>query len=159
MASWKHARNVSLSAHIQSANTIVDSMKSVGIPVIAYSPVGRGWLTSQFKKLDDLPPSDFRRVHFDRFKPEVFDQNYKLVEAVEKIAERKGLKTAQIAIAWVARQGAIPIPGSTNLERTAMNSKLADLNDEDMLDLQKAMDAFPVGGKRFGGAHEKLLNQ
>jgi pyridoxine 4-dehydrogenase len=94
-------------------------MKLVSIPVIAYSPVGRGWLTDQFKKLDDLSPSDFRRVHLDRFKPEVFDQNYKLVEAVEKIAERKGLKTSQVAIAWVARQGAIPIPGKYSDIRTA----------------------------------------
>jgi pyridoxine 4-dehydrogenase len=76
-------------------------------------------LTGQFKKLDDLLPSDFRRVHFDRFKPEVFNQNYKLVEAVEKIAERKDLKTSQVAIAWVARQGAIPIPGKYCDVRTA----------------------------------------
>jgi pyridoxine 4-dehydrogenase len=131
----------------------------VGIPVIAYSPVGRGWLTGQFRKLDDLSPHDFRCVHFDRFKPEVFDQNYELVEAVEKIAERKGLKTSQVALAWVARQGAIPIPGSTNVDRAAMNSRLSELTEEDMADLQKALDAFPIGGKRYGGAHEKLLNQ
>jgi pyridoxine 4-dehydrogenase len=151
--------SVSFSAHSQTANPIANSMTIVGIPVIAYSPVGRGWLTGQFKKLDDLSLSDFRRVHFDRFKPEVFDQNYKLVEAVEKIAEHKGLKTSQVAIAWVARQGAIPIPGSTNIDRVAMNSWLSELTDEDMLDLQEAMNAFPIGGKRYGGAHEKLLNQ
>ena len=115
-------------------------------------------MTGQFKQLDDLPPSDFRRVHLPRFQPKVFEQNLKLVKAVEKVAERKGLKTSQVAIAWVARQGAIPIPGSTNLSRIAMNSKVEKLTDEDMLELQKALDAFPIAGERYGGAHEKLLN-
>lgn len=95
---------------------------------------------------------------FDRFKPEAFDQNYRLVEAVEKIAQRKGLKTSQVAIAWVARLGAIPIPGSTNIERAVMNSKLSELTNEDMEDLRKAQENFPVAGKRYGGAHEDLLN-
>ena len=136
----------------------IDNRILVGIPVIAYSPVGRGWLTGNFKKIDDLSPNDFRIQMFDRFKPEVFDQNYKLVEAVEKVAHRKGLKTSQVAIAWVARQGAIPIPGSTNIERAIMNSRLSELTDEDMEDLYKAQQTFPVAGKRYGGAHEDLLN-
>ncbi|CAN9091215.1 unnamed protein product [Alternaria alternata] len=139
-------------------NGIMETCHELGIPVIAYSPVGRGWLTGNFKKIDDLSPNDFRIQMFDRFKPEVFDQNYKLVEAVEKVAHRKGLKTSQVAIAWVARQGAIPIPGSTNIERAIMNSRLSELTDKDMEDLYKAQQTFPVAGKRYGGAHEDLLN-
>lgn len=126
--------------------------------MIAYSPVGRGWLTGNFRTLNDLSPNDFRPKMFDRFRPEVFDQNYKLAEAVEKIAQSEGLKSAQVAIAWVARQGAIPIPGSTNIERVTLNSKLVKLTDENMEDLRKAQVNFPVAGKRYGGAHEKLLN-
>jgi pyridoxine 4-dehydrogenase len=129
----------------------------VSIPVIAYSPVGRGWLASKYRSLDDVPQDDMRRV-FDRFKPEIVEQNLKFVDAVRQIAERKGLQTSQVAIAWVARQGAIPIPGSSNTDRVALNSKLEELSDEDMADLQKAAETFPVAGERYGGAHENLLN-
>ncbi|KAF1943011.1 Aldo/keto reductase [Clathrospora elynae] len=139
-------------------NGIMDTCHELGIPVIGYSPVGRGWLTGQFKKVEDLPANDFRRTHFPRFKAEAFDQNRKLVVAVEKIAERKDLKTSQVAIAWVARQGAIPIPGSTNPERVEMNSHLSELTDGEMLELREALDTFPIAGERYGGAHEKLLN-
>jgi pyridoxine 4-dehydrogenase len=133
-------------------------IRSVSIPVIAYSPVGRGWLASRYRSLDDVPQNDMRRM-FDRFKPDVVEQNLKFVHAVQQIAERKGLQTSQVAIAWVARQGAIPIPGSSNLGRVTMNSKLEELSDEDMADLQKAAEIFPVAGKRYGGVHEKLLNR
>lgn len=131
-------RNVSQTVAAPITRLKANSIRIVGIPVIAYSPVGRGWLTGQFKKLDDLAPDDYHRQHLDRFKPEVFEQNHKLVEAIESITERKGLKTSQVAIAWVARQDAIPIPGLTNVDRVTMNSQLSELTEEDMLDLQKA---------------------
>jgi pyridoxine 4-dehydrogenase len=129
----------------------------VSIPVVAYSPTCRGWLTGNFKKLDDLPPTDFRRK-MPRFGPDVFDQNVRLVIAVEKLAKRKGVTTAQVAIAWVVKQGAIPIPGSTNLERICANSSVADLTGQDMLELQDILETLPIAGERYGGAHEKLLN-
>ena len=124
---------------------------------MAYSPVGRGWLTGKYRSLDDLPANDMRRM-LPRFKPEVFDQNLKLVEAVEKVAKRKGLATSQVAIAWVARQGAIPIPGSTVADRIVLNSKIEELTDEDMEELQSVVEAFPIAGERYGGVHEKFLN-
>ncbi len=93
-----------------------------------------------------------------RFKPDVFDQNLKLVEAVEKFAKRKDMTMAQVAIGWVCRQGAIPIPGSTKVERVTENCKTASLTDEDMAEIQKILDTLPISGERYGGAHEKLLN-
>lgn len=93
-----------------------------------------------------------------RFKPDVFDQNFKLVKAVEEIAKRKGTTTAQVAIGWVSRQGAIPIPGSTRIERVIENCKPASLTNEDEGEIQKILDTLPVSGERYGGAHEKLLN-
>jgi len=93
-----------------------------------------------------------------RFKPEVFEQNFKLVEAVERVAKRKGLTTAQVAIGWVVRQGAIPIPGSTKLERVVQNSKAVSLSDEDMAEIREILDTLPVAGERYGGAGEKFLN-
>jgi pyridoxine 4-dehydrogenase len=129
----------------------------VGIPIIAYSPVGRGWLTGQIRTLDDIPENDFRR-RLPRFQPAVFDQNLKLAEAVERLANRKGVTTAQVAISWVCQQGAIPIPGSAREDRVIENSKIVSLTDEDMEELQKILETLPVSGERYGGAHEKLLN-
>ena len=124
---------------------------------MAYSPVGRGWLTGEIRKLDDLAQNDFRRM-MPRFQPDVFDQNFKLVEAVEQVSKRKGVATAQVAIAWVCRQGAIPIPGSTRVERVIENCKPASLTDEDMAELRNILNTLPVSGQRYGGVHEKLLN-
>ncbi len=124
---------------------------------MAYSPIGRGWLTGDLRKFDDLPQNDFRRM-LPRFKPDAFDQNFKLVEAIEQIAKRKGTTTAQVAIGWVCYQGAIPIPGSTKVERVIENCKAASLTDKDMADIQKILNTLLVSGERYGGAHEKLLN-
>ena len=93
-----------------------------------------------------------------RFQPDAFDQNFQLVEAVERIAKRKGVTTAQVAIGWVCRQGAIPIPGSVRVERVVENCLPVELTDEDMVEMRGIMEALPVGGERYGGAHEKLLN-
>ena len=63
-----------------------------------------------------------------------------------------------MAINWCIAQGAIPIPGSTRVERVIENCKAASLTDEDMAEIQKILDTLPVSGERYGGAHEKLLN-
>ncbi|KAI1641555.1 NADP-dependent oxidoreductase domain-containing protein [Daldinia loculata] len=70
-------------------NGVADTCHELGIPIVAYSPISRGWLSGELRSLDDLPQNDFRRM-LPRFQPEVFDQNFKLVEAVEQIAKRKG---------------------------------------------------------------------
>lgn len=131
----------------------------MGIPIIAYSPISRGWLTGELRKLEDLPADDFRRM-LPRFQPAVFDQNFKLVEAVQGIAKRKGkgVTTAQIAIGWVVAQGAIPIPGSARVERVVENTHPAVLTDADLVEIRTILDTLPIGGERYGGAHEKFLN-
>jgi len=138
-------------------NGIVDTCHELGIPIAAYSPVSRGWLTGELRKLDDLPENDFRRM-LPRFKPENFNQNLKLVDAVGEIARRKGVTMAQVAIGWVVRQGAIPIPGSTKEARIVENCKPASLTDKDMADIQKSLDTLPISGERYGGQHEAMLN-
>lgn len=129
----------------------------MGIPIIAYSPISRGWLTGELRKLDDLPADDFRRM-LPRFQPAVFDQNFKLVEAVERIAKRKGVTTAQVAIGWVVAQGAIPIPGSARIERVLENTNAARLTDAELAEIQTILSTLPVSGERYGGAQEKFLN-
>ena len=125
---------------------------------MAYSPLSRGWLTGEFRRFEDLPEKDFRRF-LPRFQPAVFGENLKLVEAVEGVAKRKGATVAQVAIAWVRRQGAIPIPGATKVERVAENYTDVLLSEEDLEEIQKILDALPIQGERCGGHYETLLNQ
>jgi pyridoxine 4-dehydrogenase len=128
----------------------------VSIAVLSYSPIGRGWLTGKYRTVEDLP-QDMRSM-FPRFKSEAFDQNLRLVQAVEKVAMRKSLMVSQVAISWVVRQGGIPIPGSTNGDRIALNSSVEELTDEDMEELQSAIDDFPITAERYPAAHTKFLN-
>ncbi|KAF9877448.1 pyridoxal reductase [Colletotrichum karsti] len=140
------------------SNGVADACHELGIAVVAYSPVSRGLLTGEFRKPEDLPSNDMRHM-LPRFKPEVFSQNFKLVEAVEKIAKRKGSTVAQVAIAWVRRQGAIPIPGSTKVERIAENCTDVDLSQEDLEEIQQLIESLPVAGQRYGGRFEEYLNK
>jgi pyridoxine 4-dehydrogenase len=125
--------------------------------VVAYSPVGRGFLTGKYRTHADIPADDFRHM-LARFKPDAFEKNIKLVQAIESLAQRRGWTAAQVAIAWVVRHGAIPIPGSSNDERVEINSKAVSLTDEDMRVLNSIIETIPVAGERYGGAHEKFLN-
>lgn len=93
-----------------------------------------------------------------RFKPEALEQNAKLIEAVETFSKHKGMTSAQVAIAWVVCQGAIPIPGSTKIERVEANSRAVELSEEDLRELESLRKQFPVVGERYGGVHEKYLN-
>ncbi|KAM7201538.1 NADP-dependent oxidoreductase domain containing protein [Naviculisporaceae sp. PSN 640] len=148
---------LSLSTPEPLHNGIVKTCHELGIPIAAYSPVGRGFITGEIRSLDDLPEKDFRRM-LPRFQPENFEQNLKLVEAVGKIAKRKGVTTAQVAIGWVVRQGAIPIPGSKTGSRIIENCTPASLTDFEMAEIKKILDTIPISGQRYGGAHEAMLN-
>ncbi|KAJ0114922.1 hypothetical protein J7T55_004664 [Diaporthe amygdali] len=145
------------STHVLS-NGVADACHELGIALVAYSPVSRGWLTGEIRKPEDIAENDFRR-HLPRFQPGAFEQNFKLVEAVEKIAERKGASVAQIAMAWVRRQGAIPIPGSRKVERVVENCQDVDLSEDDLAEIQKLLDSLPIAGGRYPASHERLLNQ
>lgn len=129
----------------------------VDIIVIAYSPISRGWLTGDLRKFEDLAEDDFRH-RLPRFQEPAFSQNVKLVEAVQKLAIRKNTTVAQIAISWVASQGAVPIPGSVRVDRVRQNCETVDLSEEDLKDLKIILDTFPIVGERYGGQQEALLN-
>lgn len=135
-----------------------DVSVTVDIALVAYSPVSRGWLTGEFRKPGDIPETDPRR-YLPRFQPGAFEQNFKLVEAVEKIAGRKGATVAQVAIAWVRRQGAIPIPGSRKAERVVENCRDVDLNADDLAEMQELLESLPITGGRYPPAFESLLSQ
>ncbi|KAL8391771.1 hypothetical protein RB595_002108 [Gaeumannomyces hyphopodioides] len=138
-------------------NGVVDTCKKLGIPIIAYSPLGKGFLSGNIRSLDDLPKTDLRRM-FPRFQPECFAQNLKLVEAVGRVAERKGSTAGQVAIAWVRQAGALPLPGSTRIEGVNENCKEISLDEGDLREIQNVVDSMPVAGDRYPPAYMKQLD-
>lgn len=98
----------------------------LGIGFVAYSPLGRGFLTGQFQKFEDIPENDYRR-HAPRFQGENFEKNLKLVERIKEIAAQKGCTPAQLALAWVLSRGenVVPIPGTKR--RTYLDQNLGAL--------------------------------
>lgn len=144
-------------------NDVASTCAELGIPIIAYSPLGRGFLTGRYKKHSDLE-ADSPLHHFPRFQPDVFDENVKLLHAVEDIAKQKGVTPAQIAVGWVLAQSGtknmptiIPIPGATTSARIEENMKPAKLNEEDMKALSEILEKFPPIGGRYHKAAEHLL--
>ncbi|MDI1489580.1 MAG: hypothetical protein OHK93_000777 [Ramalina farinacea] len=95
-----------------NAGGVVDTCRELGIPVVAYSPLGRGFLTGKVRTRGDLAEGDFRRK-MPRFADAMFENNWERVRKLEEVARRKGVSVAQLAIAWVCAKGAVPIPGST----------------------------------------------
>lgn len=114
-------------------------------------------LTGAFKKLEDMPRDMLVvQLGFPRFERANFKKNRELVEQVDKLAEKKGCTTAQLAISWTValsrRPGMpiiIPIPGSTTIERAEENSKLVDITDEEMSGIDAILDNFEVAGARW----------
>ena len=98
----------------------------LGIGFVAYSPLGRGFLTGQFQKFEDIPENDYRR-HAPRFQGDNFEKNLKLVERIKEIATQKGCTPAQLALAWVLSRGesVVPIPGTKR--RTYLDQNLGAL--------------------------------
>lgn len=136
-------------------NGVAQTCAELGIPIVAYSPLGRGFLTGQFKSLDDIPEDSFLR-HLPRFQPDVFDENLKLAKEVERIASEKGVTPAQIAVGWViAHSGKnglgdiLPIPGATTAERIEENMKPASLSTEDLASLDEILNRFKPIGDRY----------
>jgi aryl-alcohol dehydrogenase-like predicted oxidoreductase len=113
---------------------ILDTLRALGIGLVAYSPLGRGFLAGRFTSPDDLADDDFRKNH-PRFTGENLEQNVRLADRVKEIAESKGATPAQVAIAWVLARGddVVPIPGTkrrTYLEQNAAASDVELTADE-----------------------------
>ena len=124
---------------------VLDVCRELGIGFVAYSPLGRGFLTGRFKTFDDLPEDDYRRNH-PRFQGENFQKNLDLVKRVEEIAAEKGCTPAQLALAWVLAQGEdiVPIPGTKRRQYLEENIGALDVRlTED--DLRRIEAVFPKG--------------
>lgn len=124
---------------------ILKTTRELGIGFVAYSPLGRGILSGRIRSLDDLAPDDTRRRH-PRFTGENFAKNIELVNKVSEFAARKGVTSAQVALAWLMAQGddIVPIPGTRSVERLEENVGSADV--ELSTDELEELDAvFPFG--------------
>ena len=135
---------------------VLDTCRALGIGFVAYSPLGRGFLTGRFRSVDDLAPDDWRRNN-PRFQGENFQKNLDLVARVEALAGKKGCTPAQLAVAWLLSRGGdiVPIPGSTRPERVEENAAAAAIKlsaDEiaalDEVGAAVAGDRYPEGGMR-----------
>ncbi len=131
---------------------VLPAARKLGIGVVAYSPLGRGFLTGQFKSPDDFPPDDFR-AHNPRFQGENFTRNLKLVDTVAEIARQRDCTPGQLALAWVLHRGqdVVPIPGTKRrayLEENVAAGEVS-LDSEDLRRLDQLAEGGAVAGDRY----------
>jgi aryl-alcohol dehydrogenase-like predicted oxidoreductase len=142
-------------------SNVLTTCRELGITFVAYSPLGRGFLTGAIQKLDDLDPSDFRRTH-PRFQEQALDANLKLAEVVKRIAARKGCTAAQLALAWVLAQGrdVVPIPGTKRLNylEDNMGALQVSLSNSELLEIDQEVQKAPVHGDRYAPEMMRLID-
>lgn len=134
----------------------------LGIGFVAYSPLGRGFLTGAIRSIDDLAPDDWRRQN-PRFQGDNFRRNLELVDAVRELAQVKGCTAAQLALAWVlARdENVVPIPGTRSIERLEENVRAVDvpLGDDELRRLDEIAPPGAAAGTRYPEAAMASLNR
>ncbi|KHL54210.1 aldo/keto reductase [Xanthomonas cannabis] len=135
----------------RDAEQLFATLKELGIGFVAYSPLGRGFLTGSVKPASDYPEDDMRRTDL-RWQPGNFEKNLDAVEKLTALAQSKGATAPQLALAWLLAQGddIVPIPGTRNAARVDENAAAADLILDDK-DLALIKDILPTGG--FGGRY------
>jgi len=141
---------------------ILDICRELGIGFVAYSPLGRGFLTGQIKQFEDLPEDDYRR-HSPRFQGENFQKNLELVRQIAEIAARKGYKPSQLALAWVLAQGEdiVPIPGTKRRQYLQENAAAVDivLTPEDLQQINEVSPHGVAVGARYPEAMMNLVRR
>jgi aryl-alcohol dehydrogenase-like predicted oxidoreductase len=140
---------------------ILPTVRELGISFVPYSPLGRGFLTGRFRKLEDIPEGDYRR-NSPRFQGENFQKNLTLVERVSEMASEKGVKPSQLALAWVLAQGddIVPIPGTTRRDHLEENVVALDivLSAEDLRRIEAVAPKGVAAGHRYPEAAMHHLN-
>ncbi|KAF9227548.1 Aldo/keto reductase [Gyrodon lividus] len=142
-----------------TAQLVIATARELGVAVAAYSPLGRGFLTGQIKRPQDIPEGDFRR-YLPRFQEENIKHNFAIVDALTEIAQKKKVTSAQLSIAWVSSLGphVIPLPGSSHVKRTLENCAGGDitLTEAELEDIIKVIENADVKGTRYGAAAKHL---
>ncbi|HVB71022.1 MAG TPA: aldo/keto reductase [Acidimicrobiales bacterium] len=140
---------------------VLETCRRLGVGFVAYSPLGRGFLTGESANRDGSSPRDYRK-HLPRFSGEALEQNMKLVQGLEQVAARKGVTSAQLALAWVLSRGpdVVPIPGTKRRKWLRENIAASGivLSDEDLADIEAAVPRDGVVGDRYHEASMGTLN-
>ena len=140
---------------------VIPTVRELGIGYVAYSPLGRGFLTGQIKSPDDFPDDDFRKFH-PRFQGENFAKNIALVHEVEAMAKEKGCTTAQLALAWVLAQGEdiVPIPGTRHVRYLDENigALEVELTGADLKRLDQILPPGAAAGQRYHDRGMETVN-
>ena len=141
---------------------LLQTVRELGIGFVAYSPLGRGFLTGQFKTLADLAPDDYRH-HSPRFQGGNFQKNLDLVKKIEELARAKGCTPGQLALAWVLAQGddVVPIPGTKRIHRLDENlgALRVQLTPEDLREINAALPAGSTSGQRYHAQAMEAVNR
>ena len=141
---------------------VLPTVRELGIGFVAYSPLGRGFLTGQFRRFEDLPEGDYRR-NSPRFMGENFQKNLELVDKVREIASEKGVSPAQLALAWLLHQGEdiVPIPGTKR--RRYLEENIAaieiELTEDDLRRIDEVAPKGAAAGERYNEASMRTVNR
>jgi aryl-alcohol dehydrogenase-like predicted oxidoreductase len=140
---------------------VLATLRELGIGLVAYSPLGRGFLTGQIRSLDDLPEDDWRRTN-PRFQEEALRENIRLADVVAELASQRSVTPAQLALAWVLAKGddIVPIPGTKSPKRLEENAAAAEvkLSAQDIEELDNAISRDAVRGDRYPEPMMELLD-
>ena len=140
---------------------VLPTLRDLGVGLVAYSPLGRGFLTGQIRSVDDLPEEDWRRSN-PRFQEAAMRQNVELADRVRALADERGITPAQLALAWVHAKGhdIVPIPGTKRPERLEENAAASDvdLSDKDVATLDQAVPVGAAVGGRYRDAEMAMIN-
>lgn len=149
---------ISLFAYEEETKKVIATGKELGITIFGYSPVGRGMLTGNFNNPEDI---NIIMKFTPRFRGDLFEHNIKLVHAVKKVAEKKGVTLPQLAIAWVGNLGphVVPLPGSSNTKRTLENLAAGSIvfSGDELKEINEIIENFEVKGGRYPEEHSHLL--
>jgi aryl-alcohol dehydrogenase-like predicted oxidoreductase len=141
---------------------VLAACRELGVGFVAYSPLGRGFLSGEIKRFEDLAADDYRRFQ-PRFQGENFDKNMQLVVRVREIAERKGITPSQLALAWVLAQGddIVPIPGTKRIRYLEQNLAANEivLTKADLAEIEAAFPRGAAAGTRQPQAFMAGLNR
>ncbi|KAI9025296.1 aldo/keto reductase [Phycomyces nitens] len=133
-------------------NGVLDAARELGVSIIAYSPLGRGFLTGTIRSIDDLPENDFRR-DLPRFSPENFAKNLEIVDGITALATKKGVTPSQYILAWILAQGPdfFVIPGTRRIKYLEENVKAGDivLSNEELAKMRQLVDSANTTGERY----------
>ncbi|RKO93476.1 oxidoreductase [Blyttiomyces helicus] len=142
-------------------NGLLATARELGVSIVAYSPLGRGFLTGKYRSLDDFAPDDFRR-YSPRFQGGNFAKNLEIVEKLEELAKQKGVLVSQVVLAWILKQGEdfITIPGTKRIKylEENMGANAVTISDAEDKAIRNIINSISIHGERYDDNSMKMVN-